>query len=170
MHVMQLKWSAELTTELFSFCFSVFLDAANIRWRSVHSFRHIIEYLQRDLFKSMRLLCRRARLWYAALRRPIQRKPHHRKKAPPADGERHAGHGGQVQRSRHPPQGKAQLTIKPQTSIKRQFDMRCVIYRRSSELIALQRILPFLHFDFRVKLKSWLMITSALSTSRHCLR
>lgn len=42
---------------------------------------------------------------HAGLRRPLQRKPHHRQQVTVAQRERHAGHGGQVQRPRHASEG-----------------------------------------------------------------
>lgn len=42
---------------------------------------------------------------HAGLRRPLQRKPHHRKEVAVAHRERHARHGGQVQRPRHASEG-----------------------------------------------------------------
>lgn len=46
-------------------------------------------------------------LRHAAVRRPVQGKPHHREEAAAAVRKRHAGYGGEVQRSHHASEGEA---------------------------------------------------------------
>lgn len=100
----------------------------------------------------------------AAVRRSVQGKPHHREEAAAADRRRHAGHGGEVQRSHHASQGEAPTVNHHRT--------RPLIWTRWEWITAtvLVTSTPAFSLSDRLKSQSWLTITSAWSTSLLCWR